>query len=85
MNQELALALIPVVAPLIVALCKKFLPSLPTWALPVIATLFGPLADYLSTYVTGATANPVLALALGAAGVGLREIADQAKKALPTN
>lgn len=80
MNQNAVYVLIPILAPVLVACLRRLLPKLPRWLLPSLATAVGPLADYAGTFATGADTNPLLALALGAAGVGLREIADQTKK-----
>lgn len=76
---SLLLALIPVIVPLLVALGKWGLPKVPLWILPILAPALGALVDYLSTLATGAAANPILGAALGSAGVGVREIFDQAK------
>lgn len=75
----LVLALLPVIVPLLVALGKGLLPKVPTWILPILAPALGALIDFLTAKATGGTASPVLALALGSAGVGLREIYDQTK------
>lgn len=72
--------LIPVLAPLLIAGGKLLIPRIPRWLLPILAPLLGGALDALAAYATGGTANPVLALALGSAGVGLREIVDQLKR-----
>lgn len=78
-SSSFVLALIPVLVPLLVALGKWALPKVPLWILPILAPALGALVDYLSTLATGAAANPILGAALGAAGVGVREIFDQTK------
>lgn len=82
---NLALALIPVLVPLLVALGKWALPKVPLWLLPILAPALGALVDYLSTLATGAVASPLLGAALGSAGVGVREIYDQASRKLKGN
>lgn len=74
-------ALIPVGVPLFIALAKMLIPMLPGWLLPIIAPILGGLADAGLAYVSGGTANPVLGAILGSAGVGVREIVDQIKRA----
>ena len=74
------LGLIPVLVPLLVALGKVFVPRLPSWLLPIAAPALGALINWLTSLATGSAASPVLALALGSAGVGLREIVDQLKQ-----
>lgn len=77
---SLALIVIPLIVPIVVAMAKFFIPKLPGWTLPIIAPALGALIDYLTTRATGAAASPLIAAALGSAGVGLREIVDQLKK-----
>lgn len=78
--RALILTLIPLVVPILVAIGKSALPKVPTWLLPILAPALGALIDYLGSLATGAGASPILALTLGSAGVGLREIMDQAKQ-----
>lgn len=76
--------LIPVVVPLVIAGMKYVMPKIPGPALPVIAAIIGPLTDLITSYATGNQANPILAGALGLAGVGVREVADQFKQVIAT-
>lgn len=69
--------LTPLLVPLIIALFKKVAPSIPSWALPVIAPVLGMLGNVITSYATGHSLNLVAAAALGLAGVGIREIKDQ--------
>lgn len=72
------LLLIPVVVPMVIALVKVFLPKLPKVYLPILAPLLGALIDFLAGGDFGA--GTILGAVAGSAGVGLREILDQAKK-----
>lgn len=76
-------AAIAVVVPLVVALLKKLIPSIPKPLLPIGATALGVLSDFL---LAKAGALPHTSLALGAlagaSGVGVREILDQLKTAV---
>lgn len=78
----LLLTIIPLLVPIVVAIGKSLLPKVPTWVLPILAPALGALIDYLGSLATGAAASPVIAAALGSAGVGLREIVDQIKQRL---
>lgn len=78
----LILTLIPLLVPIVVAIGKSLLPKVPTWVLPILAPALGALIDYIGSLATGADASPVVAAALGASGVGLREIVDQLRKRL---
>jgi hypothetical protein len=72
--------LIIAIIPIIVMVAKRFIPAQYSFIFPILATTLGPLADYLSTYVTGAPASPVKGLLMGGAAVALREIVDQVKQ-----
>lgn len=74
--QPVIVAIIPV----IVLLLKKVIPDKYAVFYPVIATVLGPILDYVSTYATGTQASPVKGLLLGGSAVALREIIDQMKK-----
>lgn len=82
MDQTLLTPIIVAVIPIVVMLAKKFIPERYTVLLPVLATVLGPAADWLSTLATGASANPVRGLLMGGAAVALREIIDQTKKTI---
>lgn len=72
--------LIPIIVPLIIAGCKKLLPGLPKVWLPILGPILGAAIDIVGQFTTGAAGNLWLAVGLGAAGVGLREIVDQVRK-----
>lgn len=63
-------------APVLVAMVKKATDKLPSWSLPVLSTVLGAIMSALSggDLVAGAAA--------GLAGVGIREVVDQGKKAV---
>ncbi len=69
----------PVIAPLIVTLVKKIKPNIPTFVLPIICTLGGALVTWLASIAMHNQNNIILGLALGLAGVGVREVVDQLK------
>jgi hypothetical protein len=72
--------LVPVLVPAAIAALKQLLPKIPKPWLPILAPLLGALIDIAATCQVG-PGTPLAAL-LGAAGVGLREILDQLRKAL---
>lgn len=74
--------LIPVAVPILIFGIKKAFGMLPGWLLPIIAPILGGVADALLAWASGGAANPLLGAVLGSAGVGLREVVDQGKKAL---
>ena len=78
---QLLATLTPVFVPIVILLLKKGIAKLPSWSLPVIAIGLGVLADFLTQLVTGSSLGPMWGGVLGAAGVGLRELVDQTKKA----
>lgn len=73
------LIIIPVLTPILVRTGKLLIPKLPTWLLPILAPAIGEGVNALSGLAGGPTVSPMLALALGAAGTGLREIQDQVR------
>lgn len=75
-------SLIPVLAPLLVALIKVVIPRIPKPLLPLLATGLGVALDYIGQLTGVSAGNPLLGAILGAAGVGLREALDQTKKSL---
>ncbi len=77
----LLITILPLLVPIIIAGFKVVLPKLPGWTLPIIAPALGALIDYIGSLTplgTGA-AHPLLAAALGSAGVGLREMVTQVR------
>lgn len=75
--------LTPIMAPLLIALTKKFVPSLPGFVLPILAPVFGVLLDLVNTYALHHSSNLLLAAVAGLAGVGIREVKDQLVPAQP--
>lgn len=77
------LALVPLIAPLVVALIKTLAPQIPGAALPLICTLLGVVAQAVDA--GGLTqAGALTGATLGGAGVALREMVDQLRKLAPT-
>lgn len=74
-----AMLLIPVVVPVVIAIAKMLIPKLPKWTLPILAPLLGAAADYLATNSFGN--GTIMGVIAGFAGVGLRELVDQLRKA----
>lgn len=83
--QSIGMPVIAVLVPLAIAGLKKIIPSIPKFAVPIIATLIGPLFDLGISYIVGVPSTGILGAVAGLAGVGLREIKDQAQKALTDN
>lgn len=74
--------MIPVLVPIVLAVLKAFLPKLPSAVFPILAPLLGAGIDIIQYYVGLPTVSTLTASMLGLAGVGLREIQDQAKKSI---
>lgn len=85
MTAELIDLVIPVLTPIIIHYVKRGWQTMPTVLIPLLAAALGPLQDLLLSLASGVEANPVLAIALGLAGVGVREAQDQAKQAAAPN
>lgn len=77
---QVMLLAIPLIAPLLTTLFKSVLPKVPGMFLPIVCTLIGVGLDALNTWLTGMVTPPWFGLALGAAGVAVRESLDQAQK-----
>lgn len=69
--------LVMLAAPSAVALVKKFGPKIPKLLLPVVSSVIGAGIGYVTDL------GSVHGGLLGLAGVGVREILDQVKQALP--
>ena len=80
----LLLTLIPLVVPLIVAAAKAGIGKLPTWTLPIIATGFGALLNWILGLAHQPNTTVLNGALLGAAGVGVREVFDQIKGTVKT-
>jgi hypothetical protein len=81
MNNNLWLSLIPILVPLLLALGKWFVPKIPKAWLPILAPVLGAGLDVLLHFAGLSAGNPMMGAILGSAGVGLREIVDQLRKA----
>jgi hypothetical protein len=79
-NPELLKALIPVLAPLVIAGIRVGLPKVPAKWYPLLAALVGVGLDIVAHFAAGTTLSPLVGFALGLAGVGLREVKDQLGK-----
>lgn len=69
----------PILVPLVIAGFKLIKPNIPTWLLPVLAGPLGALLEYINHLVMGGNMNIAVAVLLGLAGVGVREVVDQIK------
>ncbi len=72
--------LIPVLVPVLLAVGKLFVPKIPRLWLPILAPILGAAIELLTSGAL--TTNTAWAAVLGSAGVGLREIVDQMRKAI---
>ena len=80
---QIGIPLIAVLVPLAVAVIKTAWAGMPKWLMPIAAVVLGPVFDIVIHLVSGLEANGALAGALaGLAGIGLRELKDQAVKAV---
>lgn len=77
--------LIPIVVPILLAALKFAFSALPSWLIPILAPVLGGLGDAAIAFASGTPSNLVLGAALGSAGVGVRELVDQVKKAGSTS
>ncbi len=62
--------LIPVLVPLVLAAAKKFLPKMPSWALPLLAPVLGFLIGVIQNLASTHSSNLWLAAGLGLLDVG---------------
>lgn len=67
----------PIIVPIVIEIVKFISPKIPTWIIPILAPILGGLVGILSNAALQANGNLFVAVALGMAGVGLREIVDQ--------
>lgn len=74
--------LIPVVTPVVIWAIRLAVPKIPKMMLPILAPLVGAAADIAAYYAGLSGLAPLWGALLGAVGVWLRELVDQAKKAL---
>lgn len=69
----------PIIVPLVIAGVKKILPKIPTWFIPMLAPVLGGLVGVIANAATTHDTNLLISVALGMAGVCVREIIDQLK------
>jgi hypothetical protein len=81
---QIGLPLIAVLVPIIIAAFKNLLPKVPSWALPLLAPILGAAGDAVLALLAGVPVTGWQGALAGLAGVGVREVVDQAKKAIPT-
>lgn len=85
---QLLLALIPVLVPLIIAGVKKAISEVPPqfkYLLPLCAPVLGAILNQLTQYAGAHPSNIAVGAALGLAGVGVREIIDSMKNSSNSN
>ena len=75
---NLILAVIPVLTPLVIAALKKVVIVIPKPILPLIAMVIGAVATVLAQ--SPSLGSIATGAALGLAGVGVRELVDQGRK-----
>lgn len=59
---------------IVTTLVKMGLPMLPRWAVPILTMLLGLLGAWIDKLLTGGQFSPLIAAAIGAAAVWVREI-----------
>lgn len=74
--------LLAVLAPLVTSGVRKVVPKIPKLLLPLTSVVVGTVGAAASDYLVGSTIGPAGGAVLGAVGVAVREVADQALKAL---
>jgi uncharacterized YccA/Bax inhibitor family protein len=77
----IGMPLIVIAVPLVVAFLKSMFTKLPAMLIPIIAALLGPVGDFALQLISSYQGIGWTAALLGVAGVGVREIFDQLKKA----
>ncbi len=77
---SLWMSLIPFLCPMVVSLVKRVIPKIPKLWLPVICALLGAVHEIIFHYSGLNTGGTAFGLALGAAGVCVREVLDQFKQ-----
>ena len=84
MNWQSALQpLIVMVVPLLVSQMKKAVPAGHEWVIPTVLAPVAALGlNVIGHYAAGASVSATTAVALGIAGVGLREVVDQLKQSV---
>lgn len=72
--------MITILTPSLIAALKLAIPKVPSWFLPILAPLLGAIQAIVFNYAGMFAADPAMGAVLGMAGVGLREVYDQAQK-----
>lgn len=81
-SPEFLAAIVPIVTPMLIWVIDKIpWAKIPTWTYPMLAALLGYGATWLDTLV-GVNAPWYIGLALGLAGIGVRELVNQIRKRL---
>lgn len=86
---QFGMALLAIVVPLAIAGLKALWPKIPPRLIPLVAVVLGSGGDLLMSFVNDWVgmhhpASPALAAIMGLAGVGVRELVVQARKAWQT-
>lgn len=69
-----------IIGVMVTSLIKRVTPSIPKVFLPMIPMFVGTLAEFILQQVGNPTHGWIAAMLVGAAGTGLREVADQLGK-----
>lgn len=80
MTEDLVNGIVALLVPVAVAWLKPRIARLPKWAVPLSAILLGAVGQYLASLSGYVEVNAALGVALGAAAIGVREVADQVRK-----
>lgn len=75
-------SLLAILAPIVTTGVRKVVPKIPKLLLPLTSVVVGTAGAAASDYLVGTSIGPAGGAVLGAVGVAVREIADQALKAL---
>lgn len=78
--RQMIVVIIPVLTPLIIALLKKAVASLPPVALPILAPIVGVIIEAVAQAFGVSSVGAAGGALLGLSGVGVREVVDQVKK-----
>lgn len=78
--RQMIVVLIPVLTPLVIAVLKKAVASLPPIALPILAPIIGVLIEAVAQAFGVSSVGATGGALLGLSGVGVREVVDQVKK-----
>jgi len=82
LDPALLMPLVTAAVPIVLAVVRKVAAKIPTWVIPIAAPFLGASIDVL-LYQVGVYGQqqPLVGAFFGMAGVGLREIVDQMRKA----